>query len=137
MLTRASHLQLNKDRPGYLVLSGWEWHISPQGRSYFVNHIIRTTSWKKPMPERPAGCLTPECIIEGLFKRIWHLACVGTSYNVMSASGDGSICQWTRDGKQVGKPWHSDGGTVGSIAVSPDETMAASGSAMADYDCGT
>jgi WD40 repeat protein len=46
----------------------------------------------------------------------------------MSASEDGSIRRWTRNGKPVGKPWHSDGGSVGSIAVSPDETMAVSGS---------
>jgi WD40 repeat protein len=46
----------------------------------------------------------------------------------MSASGDGSIRQWTRDGKEVGKPWRIDGGAVASIAVSRDETMAMSGS---------
>jgi len=120
---------LNIDAPGYLVVSGWEWYISPQGRSYFVNHNIRTTSWKKPIPERPAGSLTPECIIEGHSQCVWSLACVGTSYNVLSASGDGSIRQWTSDGKSAGKPWHSDGGPVGSIAVSPDGTMVVSGSA--------
>ena len=52
-----------------------------------------------------------------------------TSYNVISASADGSIRRWTRDGNPVGKPCHSDGGSVGSIAVSPDGTMAASGRA--------
>jgi len=46
----------------------------------------------------------------------------------MSASGDGSIRQWTRDGKEVGKPWRIEGGAVVSIAVSPDGTMAISGS---------
>jgi len=117
---------LNIDDPGDLVVPGCEWHISPQGRSYFVNHNMRTTSWKKPIPKLPAGSLTPECIIESHSKCIWSLACVGTSCNVMSASDDGSIHQWTRDGKSVGKPWHSDGGPVGSIAVSADETMAAS-----------
>ena len=53
---------------------------------------------------------------------------MGTSYNVLSSSGDGSIRQWTRDGKPVGKPWHGGGGPVVSIAVSPDGTMAVSGS---------
>ncbi|KAG2059924.1 hypothetical protein BDR06DRAFT_1002987 [Suillus hirtellus] len=48
------------DHPGDLVVPGWEWHISPLGRSYFVNHNTRTTSWKKPKPERPAGSLMPE-----------------------------------------------------------------------------
>jgi len=47
----------------------------------------------------------------------------------MSASADGSIRQWTKDGKEVGNPWRIDGGAVVSIAVSPDETMAMSGSA--------
>ena len=50
------------------------------------------------------------------------------SCNVMSASDDGSIRQWTRDGEPVGAPWRCYGGGVGSIAVSPDETMVASGS---------
>ena len=112
MLPQARYSQLNIDTPGYLVVSGCEWHISPQGRSYFVNHNTRTTSWKKPIPERPAGSLTPECIIEGHSKCIWSLACVGTSDNVMSASGDGSIRQWTREGKEVGQPWRIDGGAV-------------------------
>ena len=53
---------------------------------------------------------------------------MGTTYDVMSASEDGSIRQWTRDGNPVGKPWRGDGISVGSIAVSPDDTMAASGS---------
>ena len=129
MLPRARYLQLNIDEPGDLAVSGWEWHISPQGRSYFVNHNMRTTSWKKPIPERPAGRLRPECIIEGHSKCIWSLACVDTSPNVISASGDGSIRQWRRDGKPVGKPWRGDGGPVGSLTVSPDGTIAASGSA--------
>ena len=128
MLPRARYLQSDVDGPGYLVVSGCEWHISPHGRSYFVNHNTRTTSWKKPIPERPAGSLTPECIIEGHSRCIWCLACVGTSYNVISSSADGSIRQWTRDGKPVGKPWNSGRG-VRSIVVSPHGTMVASGSA--------
>ena len=64
MLPRARYLQSNIDSPGYLVVAGCEWHISPEGRSYFVNHNTRTTSWKKPIPERPAESLTPECIID-------------------------------------------------------------------------
>jgi len=46
----------------------------------------------------------------------------------MSASEDGSIRQWTRDGKSAGIPWHSNGVPVGPIAVSPDGTMVVSGS---------
>jgi len=53
---------------------------------------------------------------------------VGKSRSVISASEDGSICQWTRDGKTIGQPWRSDGRGVGSMAVSPDETMVVSGS---------
>ncbi|KAJ8585713.1 hypothetical protein M405DRAFT_935855, partial [Rhizopogon salebrosus TDB-379] len=45
------------DEPRQLI-PGCEWHISPLGRSYFVNHNTRTTSWKKPVPDRPAGSLT-------------------------------------------------------------------------------
>jgi WD40 repeat protein len=45
----------------------------------------------------------------------------------MSASSDGSIRRWIRDGP-VGKPWRSDGVRVGSMAVCPDETMVVSGS---------
>ncbi|KAJ8588118.1 WD40 repeat-like protein [Rhizopogon salebrosus TDB-379] len=116
------------DQPGDLI-PGCEWHISPLGRSYFVNHNTRTTSWKKPTPEHPAGSLAPECVIEGHAKCIWSLACLDTSGNIMSTSEDGSIRQWTRDGKPVGKPWDSGGEAVGSITVSPDETMVASGSA--------
>ena len=127
----ARYLQLNIDEPGYLVVSGCEWHISPQSRSYFVNDSIRTTSWKKPIPEHPAGSLTPECIIEGHSECIWSLACVETSSNVIGASEDGLICEWTRDGKPVGKPWNSDGGGVNSLALSPDGTMVVSGNA--DY----
>jgi WD40 repeat protein len=54
---------------------------------------------------------------------------MGTSYNVMSASGDGSIRRWTNHGKPVGKAWHSDGVAVISLALSPDETPVVSGSA--------
>ncbi|KAJ8587581.1 WD40 repeat-like protein [Rhizopogon salebrosus TDB-379] len=46
----------------------------------------------------------------------------------MSASSDGSIRQWIRDGEPVGEPWRSDGGRVGSMAVCPDQTMVMSGS---------
>ncbi|KAG2743775.1 WD40 repeat-like protein [Suillus brevipes Sb2] len=45
----------------------------------------------------------------------------------MSASDDGSIRQWKRDGEPVGKPLESDGGGIGTMAVSPDETMAVCG----------
>ncbi|KAG2742426.1 WD40 repeat-like protein [Suillus brevipes Sb2] len=117
------------DNPGQLVDPEYEWHISPLGRSFFVNHNTRTTSWKKPKPERPAGSLTPECIIEGHSNCIWSLACLKASCNVMSASSDGSIRQWKRDGEPVGKPWYGDGGGIGPMAVSPDETMVVGGSA--------
>jgi len=53
---------------------------------------------------------------------------VGTGYNIMGASRDGSIRQWTTDGKPVGKHLYGNGGSVGSIAVSPDGTMVMSGS---------
>ncbi|KAJ8597835.1 WD40 repeat-like protein, partial [Rhizopogon salebrosus TDB-379] len=116
------------DRPRQLI-PGCEWQISPLGRSYFVNHNTGTTSWKKkPVPDRPAGSLTPECIIEGHSECIWSLSRVGTGCNIMSASGDGSIRQWVRDGEPVGEPWRSDGGGVGAMAVCPDETMVVSGS---------
>jgi WD40 repeat protein len=110
-----------------MLISGCEWHISPLGRSYFVNHNTRTTSWKKPTPERPAGSLTPLCVIEGHSNCIWGLACVGTSHNVMSASDDGSIRQWRIDGEPAGEPWKGNGGGIAAMAVSPDETMVVSG----------
>ncbi|KAG2067072.1 WD40 repeat-like protein [Suillus decipiens] len=115
------------DYPGQLV-PGCEWHISPLGRSYFVNHNTRTTSWKKPSPKRPPGSLAPERIIEGHSNVIWSLACLGTSCNILSASGDGSIRQCKQDGEPVGRPWTSDGRAVCSLAVSPDQSMVASGS---------
>ncbi|KAG2752823.1 WD40 repeat-like protein [Suillus brevipes Sb2] len=116
------------DHPGQLVVPECEWHISPLGRSYFVNHNTRTTSWMKPKPERPAGSLTPECIIEGHSDCIWSLACLKASCNVMSASEDGSIRQWKRDGEPVGKPLDNDGEGIGTMAVSPDERMVVCGS---------
>ncbi|KAJ8582807.1 hypothetical protein M405DRAFT_829977, partial [Rhizopogon salebrosus TDB-379] len=94
----------------------WEQFEVGDGRCYFVNHNTRTTSWKKPVPDRPAGSLTPECIIEGHSECIWSLACVGTGCNIMSASQDGSIRQWIKDGEPVGEPWKSDGGGLGSMA---------------------
>ncbi|KAJ8580795.1 WD40 repeat-like protein [Rhizopogon salebrosus TDB-379] len=114
------------DQPGMLI-SGCEWHISPLGRSYFINHNTRTTSWKKPTPERPAGSLTPLCVIEAHSNSIWSLACVGASHDVVSASEDGSIRQWRRDGEPVGEPWEGKGGAIATMAVSPDETMVVSG----------
>ncbi|KAG2741832.1 WD40 repeat-like protein [Suillus brevipes Sb2] len=116
------------DDPGVLVDPECEWHISPFGRSYFVNHNTRTTSWNKPRAERPAGSLTPECIMEGHSRCIWSLAYLKASCNVMSASGDGSICQWKRDGEPVGKSWDGGGGGVQSIAVHLDDTTVVSGS---------
>ncbi|KIK35613.1 hypothetical protein CY34DRAFT_812020 [Suillus luteus UH-Slu-Lm8-n1] len=115
------------DDPGDLVDPECEWHISPLGRSYFVNHNTRTTSWKKPKPERPAGSLTPEHIIEGHSKTIWSLAYLKASCNVMSASDDDSIRQWKRDGEPVGKPLDNDGEGIGTMAVSPDESMVVCG----------
>ncbi|KAG2067068.1 hypothetical protein BDR04DRAFT_1144516 [Suillus decipiens] len=97
----------NIDFPGQLI-PGCEWHISPLGRSYFVNHNTRTTSWKKPTPEHLPGSLVPEYVIEGHSKVIWSLACSGTSCDILSASSDGSIRQWKRDGESVGKPWGKD-----------------------------
>ncbi|KAG2740112.1 WD40 repeat-like protein [Suillus brevipes Sb2] len=115
------------DGPGQLVDPECEWHISPFGRSYFVNHKTRTTSWNKPKLERPAGSLTPECIIEGHSRFIWSLAYLKASSNLMSASSDGSIRQWKRDGEPVGKSWDG-GGAVESIAVHVDDTTVVSGS---------
>ncbi|KAG2747516.1 WD40 repeat-like protein [Suillus brevipes Sb2] len=125
---------LNRPLPGVRLdniqlVPGCEWHISPIGRPCFVNHHTRTTSWKKPTPERPAGSLIPECIIEGHSHSIWGLACVGTSCNVLSVSEDCSIRQWKRDGKPVGKPLESHVAQMSSMAVSPDEKMVVSGSA--------
>ncbi|KAG2744189.1 WD40 repeat-like protein [Suillus brevipes Sb2] len=117
------------DDPGELVDPECEWHISPFGRSYFVNHNTRTTSWKKPKPERPAGSLKLECIMEDRSDCIWSLAYLKASCNVMSASSDGSIRQWKRDGEPVGKSWDGGGGAVGSIAVHLDDTTVVSGSA--------
>ncbi|KAG2747631.1 hypothetical protein P692DRAFT_20642174, partial [Suillus brevipes Sb2] len=74
------------DYPRQLI-PGCEWHISPLGRSYFVNHNNRTTSWKKPRPECPAGSLMPECIIKRNSR--WNngeLACLGTSDDILSIS---------------------------------------------------
>ncbi|KAJ8597815.1 WD40 repeat-like protein, partial [Rhizopogon salebrosus TDB-379] len=128
-------VSLNRPLPGVRLdeprrlIPGCEWHISPLGRSYIVNHNTRTTSWKKPAPDRPAGSLTPECIIEGHSECIWSLACVGTGCNIMSASSDGSIRQWIRDGEPVGESWRSNRAAVGSVAVCPDDTMVVSGSA--------
>ncbi|KAG2054288.1 hypothetical protein BDR06DRAFT_420653 [Suillus hirtellus] len=68
-----------------------EQHISPLGMSCFVNNNTQITSCKKP---------TPESIIEGHSKFIRGLTCLGTSCNILSASGDGSIFQWTIDGVQ-------------------------------------
>ncbi|KIK42932.1 hypothetical protein CY34DRAFT_804338 [Suillus luteus UH-Slu-Lm8-n1] len=116
------------DEPGDLVDPKCEWYISPLGRSYFVNHNTRTTSWMKPKPERPAGSLTPERIIEGHSQCIWSLAYLGTSGNIMSTSEDSSIRQWKRDGEPVGKPWYGGGGGIGPMAISPDETMVVGGS---------
>jgi WD40 repeat protein len=46
----------------------------------------------------------------------------------MSASDDGSIRQWKRDGELVGKPLDNDGGSICSTAVFPaDETIVVSG----------
>ncbi|KAG2739529.1 WD40 repeat-like protein [Suillus brevipes Sb2] len=115
--------------PGVRLDDSWqliprcEWHISPLGRSYFVNHNTRTTSWKKPRPERPAGSLMPECIIKrGSTWMNRNLACLGTSGDILSVSDD-AICQWTRVEKPVGKPFDSDDESVDRIAVSPDGLM--------------
>ncbi|KIK31851.1 hypothetical protein CY34DRAFT_814491 [Suillus luteus UH-Slu-Lm8-n1] len=116
------------DDPGQLVHPRCEWHISPLGRSYFINHNTQTTSWKKPKPEHPAGSLMPECVMEGHSQCIWSLACLKASCNVISASEDGSIRQWKRDGEPVGKPWYGDGRGVNTLAVSLDETMVVCGS---------
>ncbi|KAG2741877.1 WD40 repeat-like protein [Suillus brevipes Sb2] len=110
------------DYPWQLI-PGCEWHISPFGRSYFVNHNTRTTSWKKPRPKRPAGSLMPECIIKR--DSPWYnenLACLGTSGDILSIS-DGAICQWTRAGKPAKKPFDIKGGAVGIMSVSPDGLM--------------
>ncbi|KAG2048522.1 WD40 repeat-like protein [Suillus hirtellus] len=117
------------DDPGDLAVPGWEWHISPLGRSYFVDHNARTTSWKKPKPDRPAGSLMPECVIEGHSRCIWSLAYLGNSGNIMGTSDDRSIRQWKGDGEPVGKPLNSDGGGTISMVVSSDETMVICGSA--------
>ncbi|KAG2746974.1 WD40 repeat-like protein [Suillus brevipes Sb2] len=103
------------------LILGCEWHVSPLGRSYFVNHNTRTTSWKKPRPECPAGSLMPERIIK--YGGSWYnrtLACLGTSGDILSIS-DSAICQWTRAGKLVGKIFNID--AVKIMTVSPDGLM--------------
>ncbi|KIK42319.1 hypothetical protein CY34DRAFT_805062, partial [Suillus luteus UH-Slu-Lm8-n1] len=63
----------------------------------------------------------PECIIKR--DSPWYnrnLACLDASGDIMSIS-DGAICQRTRDGKPVGKPFNSE--AVIRMAVSPDGLM--------------
>ena len=107
-----------------------EWYVSPHGRSYFVNHNTRTTSWEKPRPEHPPGSLRPERIIQAHSRCIRNVAYLGTSriMGMMIASYGGSIRHWDRDGDAIGQPWRSDGGGVVSARVSPDKTMVQSGS---------
>jgi WD40 repeat protein len=123
---RVRNSRLLVDVSGDLV-TGCEWHISPLGRSYFVNHNTRTTSWKKPTPERPAGSLTPEYVIDDHSAFIWSLACLRTSGDILSASSDCSIRQSATDGGHSGRLWHGDSGMVISIALCPDESMLVSG----------
>ncbi|KAG2057327.1 WD40 repeat-like protein [Suillus hirtellus] len=107
-----------------LLIIGCEWHISPLGRSYFVNHNTRSTSWKKPTPERPAGCLMPECTIKGSrWLKTESLACLGTDGDITIMLNDGSIRQWTKVGRPIGKPFNSDAGDAITMAVSPDQSM--------------
>lgn len=71
----------------------------------------------------------PLCVIKGHSKPIWSLTYLGTSGNIMSTSEDSSIRQWKRDGELVGKPLDNEGGGIGSMSLSPDETMVVCGSA--------
>jgi WD40 repeat protein len=50
------------------------------------------------------------------------------SCNVRSASDDGSIRQWKRDGEPVGKSWDGGRRAVQPIAVHLDDTPVVSGS---------
>ena len=97
------HSQPGIDYP-HIPVPGCEWHISPLGRSYFVNHNNQTTSWEQPTPERPPGSLTPKYIIKDHSGFVWSVPRMGKSCSVISTSQDGSICQWTRDGKIIGQP---------------------------------
>ncbi|KAG2748013.1 WD40 repeat-like protein [Suillus brevipes Sb2] len=128
VLLGARNSWLSIDEPGQLLVPGCEWHISPLGRSYFVNHNTKTTSWRKPALERPPGSLTPECIIEGHSKNIRSLACLDTSCDILSASEDCSIRRWKRDGKSIGGPWDNAGEAVRAMVVSPNQAMFVCGS---------
>jgi WD40 repeat protein len=93
-------------------------------------------SWKKPMPEYLVGSLTSDPLIEGHSMCIWNIAWLGASSDIMNTSEDGSIRQWTKDGKQVGEPWGSDGVGIQSIAFRLDQTSARGEAQTADYGYG-
>ena len=64
------------DEPGQLILR-CEWHISPLGLSYFMNHNTGITSWMKPIPERhQENVILPFLDLftnRELYVQIWHL----------------------------------------------------------------
>ncbi|KAG2053608.1 WD40 repeat-like protein [Suillus hirtellus] len=66
--------------------------------------------------------------MEGHSECTWSLAYLGTSGDIMSTSGDSSICQWKRDGEPIGKPLSDNGRAIPSMVVSPGEMMAICGS---------
>jgi WD40 repeat protein len=66
---------------------------------------------------------------QGSFQVHMEPCLLGHQLHIMSASEDGSIRRWIRDGEPVGEPGRSNGAEVVSMAVCPDESMVVSGSA--------
>lgn len=38
----------NRDHQGNLLPAGWEERQDANGRTYYVNHIARSTQWERP-----------------------------------------------------------------------------------------
>ncbi|KAG1889121.1 uncharacterized protein F5891DRAFT_152034 [Suillus fuscotomentosus] len=110
-------------------------------KSKYVDHLyhLRERCYSminRIMYTRPSGSLAPKCVIEGHFKIIWSLACLGTSLAVspdetMAVSGslDGRLWLWNiKKGRMVGDLWEGHNGQGRCLDWSPNVLEIASGS---------
>jgi len=100
-----------------------EQHISPLFRPCFVNYNTQIMSWKKPTPERSTRELDAGVHHRGSFQIHSGPCLLGHKLQYTERVRRWFDLSVDNRWSAVGSPWTSNGRMVGSMAISPNESM--------------
>jgi hypothetical protein len=76
-----------------LLPEGWEERQDANGRTYFVNHLSRTTTWERPVVTTDQNNLRENELASAAFHRRFHIS-VDETANVVRLKINRKTVQW-------------------------------------------